>query len=150
MPHRRPRILCGAVPRHQDDVGHSRGHHAGMSLPPDQPSPPKPKLSAEQQRLRQEDRLKGIRLRMAIGRELDDREITDPAAIGAALGMPKAAATKLLTRNQWREGDVALLEAAAARLGVQVPKAQVASEGANRQRTMFVRSWNVSRNRWQL
>jgi hypothetical protein len=29
-------------------------------------------------------------------------------------------ATKLLTRRQWREGDVALLEAAAARLGVQV------------------------------
>jgi hypothetical protein len=29
-------------------------------------------------------------------------------------------ATKLLTRHQWREGDVALLEAAAARLGVQV------------------------------
>ena len=28
-----------------------------------------------------------------------------------------------LTRRQWREGDVALLEAAAARLGVQVPDA---------------------------
>ena len=34
---------------------------------------------------------------------------------------PVADATKLLTRHQWREGDVALLEAAAARLGVQVP-----------------------------
>jgi hypothetical protein len=30
-------------------------------------------------------------------------------------------ATKLLTRHQWRKGDVALLEAAAARLEVQVP-----------------------------
>jgi hypothetical protein len=60
-------------------------------------------------------------LRMAIGRELEDRGITTPAAIGAALGMPAKEATKLLTRHQWREGDVALLEAAAARLGVQVP-----------------------------
>ena len=91
-----------------------------MSLPPDQPpsSPPvKPKLSAEERRARQADRLKTIRLRMAIGRELDDRGITDPAAIGAALGMPAGEATKLMTRHQWREGDVALLEAAAARLG---------------------------------
>ena len=56
---------------------------------------------------------------MAIGRELDDRGITRPADIGEALGMPGAEATKLLTRHQWREGDVALLEAAAARLGLQ-------------------------------
>ena len=82
----------------------------GMSLPPDQPlpaSPPeKPKLSAEERRIRQEDRLPSIRLRMAIGQ---------------ALGMPAAEANKLLTRRQWRDGDVELLEAAAARLGVQVP-----------------------------
>ena len=93
-----------------------------MSLPPDQPtsSPPaKSKLSAEERRVRQADRLKTIRLRMAIGRELDDRGITTPAAIGAALGMPAPDATKLLTRHQWREGDVALLEAAAVRLGLQ-------------------------------
>jgi hypothetical protein len=32
--------------------------------------------------------------------------------------MPAAEATKLLTRHQWREGDVALLAAAAARLGL--------------------------------
>jgi hypothetical protein len=62
-----------------------------------------------------------IRLRIAIGRELDGRGITTPAAIGEALGMPAAEATSLLTRHQWREGDVARLEAAAARLGVQVP-----------------------------
>ena len=96
-----------------------------MSLFPDQPPPPsppaKPKLSAEERRARQEDRLKTIRLRMAIGRELDDRGITTPTEIGAALGMSAAEATKLLTWHQWREGDVALLEAAAARLGVQVP-----------------------------
>jgi hypothetical protein len=35
--------------------------------------------------------------------------------------MPAAEATKLLRGHQWREGDVGLLEAAAARLGVQVP-----------------------------
>src|SRR3954469_9633233 len=95
----------------------------GMSLFPDEPPPPpptaKPKLSAEQRRARQEDRLTTIRLRMAIGRELEDRGITTPAAIGEALGMPATEATKLLTRHQWREGTVALLEAAAARLGVQ-------------------------------
>jgi hypothetical protein len=58
---------------------------------------------------------------MAIGRELDERGITTPAAIGAALGMPPAEAVKLMTRHQWREGDVALLQAVAARLGVRVP-----------------------------
>ena len=96
-----------------------------MSTPPDQPleSPPaKPKQSAEERRVRQEDRLASIRLRMAIGHELDDRGITTPAEIGAALGMPAAEAVKLMSRHQWREGDVALLEAAAARLGVQVPE----------------------------
>jgi hypothetical protein len=96
----------------------------GMSLPPDQPppSPPeKPKLTPEERRVRQADRLASIRLRMAIGRELDDRGITDPHAIGEALGMPAPEATKLLTRHQWREGDVARLQTAAARLGVQVP-----------------------------
>jgi hypothetical protein len=93
-----------------------------MSTHPDQPPPPeKPKQSAAERRLRQEDRLASIRLRMAIGRELDDRNITTPAAIGEALGMSAAEATSLLTRHQWREGDVARLEAAAAQLGVRVP-----------------------------
>jgi hypothetical protein len=93
-----------------------------MSLPPDR-SPPAPskQLSAEERRARHADRLTTIRLRMLIGRELESRDITTPAAIGAALGMPAAEATKLLTRHQWREGDVALLQAAAARLGVRVP-----------------------------
>jgi hypothetical protein len=78
-------------------------------------------MSAKERRLRQEDRLKTIRLRMAINRELDERGITTPAEIGEALGMPAAEAVKLMTRHQWREGDVAQLDAAAARLGVQVP-----------------------------
>ena len=93
----------------------------GMSLPPNQPPPEKLKLTPEERRARCTDRLTTIRLRMAIWRALDDQGITDPAAIGAALGMPAGEATKLLTRHQWREGDVAQLEAAAARLGVQVP-----------------------------
>lgn len=97
---------------------------ARMSLSPDPPPPPmKPKLSAEERRAREADRLTMIRLRMAIGRELEEQGITTPAEIGAALGMPAAEATALLTRKQWREGDVALLEAAAARMGMQVPGA---------------------------
>jgi hypothetical protein len=60
---------------------------------------------------------------MAIGHELDARGITTPAAIRAALGMPAVEATSLMTRHQWREGDVARLKAAAARLGVHVPDA---------------------------
>jgi hypothetical protein len=78
-------------------------------------------MSAEERRIRQEDRLKTIRLRMAIGRELDERGLTTPAEIGVALGMPAGEATKLMTGRVWREGDVARLEAAAARLGVQAP-----------------------------
>jgi hypothetical protein len=95
-----------------------------MSLFPDQPPAPplaKPKLTAEDRRARHADRLATIRLRMAIGQDLEERGITTPAAIGEALGMPAAEATKLLTGRQWREGDVARLQAAVARLGVQVP-----------------------------
>ena len=79
-------------------------------------------MSAEERRARQEDRLKAIRLRMAIHRELDERDITTLSAISEALGMPAAEAASLLRRHQWREGDVALLEAAAARLGLEVPE----------------------------
>jgi hypothetical protein len=90
-------------------------------MPPDQPTSPSSKLSAEERRARHADRLTTIRLRMAIGRELEERGITTPAAIGAAFGMPGVEAIRLLIRHQWREGDVARLQAVAARLGVQVP-----------------------------
>jgi hypothetical protein len=93
----------------------------GMSLPPNQPPPEKLKLTPEERRARCTDRLTTIRLRMLIFREMDERGITTPAAIGEALGMPPAEASKLLRGHQWREGDVARLEAVAARLGVQVP-----------------------------
>jgi hypothetical protein len=89
----------------------------------DPPPPAKSKLSAEERRAREADRLTTIRLRVMIGRELENRGIEGPAEIGAALGMPTLEATKLLTRQQWREGDVARLKAAAARLGVDVPGA---------------------------
>lgn len=95
------------------------------------PPPEKPKQSVEERRARQADQLASIRLRMAIGRELNDRSITTPAAIGAALEMPAADATKLLSRHQWREGDLALLEAAAARLGVHVPDQRHLTAGAD-------------------
>src|SRR3982751_3672880 len=68
-----------------------------MSLPPDQPPslpPPNPKLSAEERRARQADRLKTIRLRMTIGRELEDQGITNPRAIGEALGMPASRSSR--------------------------------------------------------
>src|SRR5215217_5874531 len=82
----------------------------GMSLFPDEPPPPpptaKPKLSAEEQRARREDRVVAIRLRMAIGQELDARSITTPAEIGEILGMLAAEAHGLLNRRQWREGDI--------------------------------------------
>ena len=97
-------------------------YRPSMSLPPDQPSAPaKPKLTPEERRARHADQLVTIRLRMAIGRELDERGITTPAEIGGALGMPPAEATKLLRGHQWREGDVARLQVAADRLGLQVP-----------------------------
>ena len=100
--------------------------YSSMDLFPDLPpvpSPPeKPKISAAERRLRREDRLKTINLRMTIWHELDKCGITTPAEIGVALGMPAAEAASLLARHQWREGDVAQLEAAVARLGVQVPE----------------------------
>ena len=80
----------------------------------------KQQLSAEEQRARREDRIATIRLRMAIGHELDARGITNPAEIGEALGMPAAEAHGLLNRRQWRDGDIAALRMAADRLGLKV------------------------------
>lgn len=62
-----------------------------------------------------------IRLRVAITRALEDRGITTRAAIAEALGMLQAEATRLMHGKIWRPGDVAELQAVAARLGVQVP-----------------------------
>ena len=102
----------------------------------DVPPPPatKPKLSARERRAPQEDRPAALRLRMAIGRGMDEGGVADPAAVGAGLGLPAAEAAKLLTRRQWREGDVALLTAAAARLGVPAqgaPRAMAGDDGGD-------------------
>jgi hypothetical protein len=113
-----------ALPRWQTGVTLAIGAATlpSMNLPPDdQPPPAKPPLTYADRRARHEDRLTTIRLRMAIWRALDEGGITTPAAVGEALGMPPAEAVKLMTGRQWREGDVARLGAAAARLGVQVP-----------------------------
>ena len=78
----------------------------------------KQKISSAEQRQRREDRIACIRSRVALGYELDARSVTTPAEMGEALGMPAAEAEGLLTRRQWREGEVARLQAAAARLGL--------------------------------
>lgn len=91
-----------------------------MNLLSDQPPSTKPKLTPEERRARQADRLATIRLRMLIGRELEERGVTTPDAIGEALGMDAKDAHGLLNRRQWREGDVAALQAAAVRLGLSV------------------------------
>jgi hypothetical protein len=69
----------------------------------------------------QAERLQTIRLRYSISTHLEDHGITTPAAIGAATGFPVAEIVRLLTRRQWREGDVAALKAIADRLGLDVP-----------------------------
>ena len=107
-------IQAQIVPTQAAMVGERR-----RSDPPASPLP-KPKLSAEERRIRQEDRLAAIRLRMAIRRELEERGITTPVGIGDAVGLPAPAAAKLMIRKNWREGDVTLLQAAAARLGLTI------------------------------
>ena len=66
---------------------------------------------------RQAERLTAIRLRYTINTHLEDRGITTPAAVGAAAGLPAIEAVSLLTRRQWRAGDIAALQAAAGWLG---------------------------------
>ena len=78
--------------------------------------PPKPGLGAQQQEWRASERLRDL-----IHEELERRGITDLAEAGTALGLTAREADRLMRRGRWLDGDVALLEAAAARLGVQVP-----------------------------
>ncbi|MDO9713591.1 hypothetical protein [Paracraurococcus lichenis] len=60
------------------------------------------------------------RLRLAIGAELERREISHPSEIAAILGTSSRQADRVLCRRAWKEGDLALLQAAAARLGLPV------------------------------
>jgi hypothetical protein len=93
-----------------------------MSTPTDRlpPSPPSrfKRISIEERRSRDAERLKASLLREALDRALGAR-IRDPSEIGALIGLPAMAAERLMTRRHWREGDLALLEAAAARLGLE-------------------------------
>ena len=70
---------------------------------------------------KQAERLQAIRLRYSINTHLEDCGITMPTSIGAATGLPASEVVRLLTRRQWREGDVAALKAIADRLGLDVP-----------------------------
>ena len=76
-----------------------------------------PRIGLEQ---RNTERDMSRRLRMAIEAELERRNVSDPSEIAAILGVPSREADKLLRRNRWKEGDLALLQAAAARLGLTV------------------------------
>ena len=69
---------------------------------------------------KQAERLAAIRLRYTINTHLEDQGVTRPTAIGDVVGLPAAEAVSLLTRRQWRAGDVAALRAVAARLGLEV------------------------------
>jgi hypothetical protein len=80
----------------------------------------KPKLSAAEAKALKAARLQVVRLQLTIHRELDDRGITTPDGVGAALGMPAAEAIALLNRKRLREGDLARLQAAAAQLGLRM------------------------------
>ena len=83
------------------------------------PAPPaKPRLSTAEVKARKAARLQSLRLQMTIYRALDERAITTPADIGAALGLPAAVATTLLTRKHLHEGDLERLEAAAVYIGL--------------------------------
>jgi hypothetical protein len=91
-----------------------------MTQPPDHP-PATPGISNPEHRARQRERLASVSLRLAILRKLNERGISTPAEVGEALAMAADEAVKLLNRRNWREGDAAMLEAVAARLGVAVP-----------------------------
>jgi hypothetical protein len=65
--------------------------------------------------------LQAIRLRYCINTHLEDQGIATPAQIATATGLPAVEVVRLLTRRQWREGDVEALQAVTSRLGLEVP-----------------------------
>jgi hypothetical protein len=67
---------------------------------------------------RRAERLVAIRLRIAINIHLDDRGVTQPAEVGAAVGLPTTEAVRLLNRRQYREGDIEALRRVADHLGL--------------------------------
>lgn len=79
-----------------------------------------PKLTVEERLVQATDDLWATRLWVVVNQALEAKGITDPEAIGEALGLPALVAASLLARQKWQIGDVLLLEAAAMRLGLAV------------------------------
>ena len=69
---------------------------------------------------KQAERLAAIRSRYTINIHLEDCGVIEPAAIGAAVGLPPTEAVSLLTLRQWRAADVAALRTIAAQLEMEV------------------------------
>jgi hypothetical protein len=87
----------------------------------DTPTPDKPRRTAAEKRLHKDARLRALSLRYAISTDLDSKGITSAGAVGEAMGMPGESAAGLLKRKHLLDRDLEQLEAAAARLGIQVP-----------------------------
>jgi hypothetical protein len=83
------------------------------------PTPDKPRRTASEKRQRQDARLRALSLRYAIGSALDAKGVTTASSIGEAIGMPANAAAGLLNRKHLLGGDLAQLEAVAARLEIE-------------------------------
>jgi hypothetical protein len=69
----------------------------------------------------QAERLFAIRLRYCINTHLDEQGLTAAPDIARVVGLPPFEAARLVTRRQWREADVAALQAVAGWLGLEVP-----------------------------
>jgi crotonobetainyl-CoA:carnitine CoA-transferase CaiB-like acyl-CoA transferase len=81
----------------------------------DRATPAKPDLISQREEWKASQRLRDL-----IHEELERRGITDLAEVGTALGLPARDADRLMRRGRWLDGDVELLQAAAARLGLPV------------------------------
>jgi hypothetical protein len=79
------------------------------------------RTSVEERRAREVECVKALHLRMVLDRELEARGIRDPSLAGPMFGLTAREADKLLTRRRWKAGDLALLEAIAARLRPNEP-----------------------------
>jgi hypothetical protein len=77
-------------------------------------------MAGNARREKQAERLRAIRLRTCINTHFDAQGLTTLPDIARAVGLPTTEAKRLLTRRQWREGDVAALQAVAARLGLEM------------------------------
>src|SRR3954464_3405846 len=95
-------------------------HHGGRLAPSRGVAQQGRGMSGTTKQDHQAERLQAIRLRYTINTHLEDQGFATPAAI-AATGLPATEAVRLLTRRQWREGDVAALKAIADRLGLDIP-----------------------------